>query len=62
MGRILTGLLAVITWATGVVLFVQGDELLGAALVLAGGLLFVLAAGGGWSHFWEGVANWLHLR
>jgi hypothetical protein len=56
VGLVLAGLAI---WVVGVLRFAEGGYVVGGALILLGGLLLVLAAGTGWSHFAEGVANWL---
>ena len=58
-GRVLGVFLGVAVWAVGLWLFITSSYVGGGLLVLAGGLCLVMAVGGGWSDFFEGLANWL---
>jgi hypothetical protein len=51
--------LGFIAWATGLYVLADGNYPLGGGLVIVGGLGFVVAASGGWTEFFQGVANWL---
>jgi hypothetical protein len=52
---------AVLVWAAGLYLLVDGRYVLGGALIVAGGLGFVVAATRGWGELAEGVSNWLYF-
>jgi len=58
----LTGLVGLAVWAWGLSMFIDGNLGIGGAVMLGGGIFIVVALGGGWGHFWEGLANWLHFR
>ncbi len=59
--RLLLGLLGLGVWGVGLWLFVAGSYVGGGLLILAGGLVIVIAASGGWGEFTEGLANWLYF-
>ena len=60
--RFLIGAVGAGIWAYGLVMFINGDQLVGGAVVLGGGLLVVAALRRGWDGFFEGLANWVYFR
>lgn len=60
--RILFGLVGAAVWVWGLMMFVDGDQAIGGAVVLAGGALIVLALRGGWDRWWDAVTSWLYWR
>ncbi len=59
--RWLVAALGFAAWAVGLYVFVDGGYVAGGALVLTGGLLFVLAASRGWGELWQGLVDWLYF-
>lgn len=57
--RLLLVSVGVAVWGIGLWLFLGGSYVGGGALILAGGLILVIAASGGWTEFLGGLSNWI---
>lgn len=57
--RYLLVALTIPLWAYGLMRFIEGDVVLGGILMLVAGLVFTVAASGGWDNFIEGLSNFL---
>ena len=60
--RVVAGVSGLGIWGWGIVRFVDGDQLWGGALVLAGGALIALGLSRGLEDFLRGLADWLYFR
>jgi hypothetical protein len=56
--QIVPAAIGIAIWAVGVFVFVTGEQILGAVLVLLGGLGLIIAARGGWNDFIQALARW----